>query len=311
MDSGDGPDDLLVAFGSEGDVMVYKGIDPNSADTWALQGVYYAGSLLAGHRFHVKVSGDLKFLTTQGLVGMNTMFTSSQTVSPQNNVEYQMVQQFLAEQVTLYGFLPGWDLKYVPSINMLIVNVPSVTVDGSLQLCENVVNSKWTTFIGFDATTWVADYQDVPFFGDPDGRVLQGWVGNTDNVTVLDPLGTPITALVQQAYNYLGTPANNKQVGLYRPNFLIGRGLTYKTYISYDFGFKIPILNTHPVQEGDPLWDQAIWDLAVWSAALRPSKEWISAEGLGFAASFSMTSRADGEVLWVNTDMTSTSGGIL
>jgi len=311
IDSSDGPDDLLVAFGSEGDVVVYKGIDPDSSTgDWALQGVYYAGAPIAGHRFHTKVSGDLKFVTTQGLMSMNTMFTSSQTVAPQNSVEQQMVQQFIAEQANLYGFLPGWDLKFLAAFNMLILNIPSVTQEGSLQLVENVVNSKWSTFLGLDATCWVTDYQEFPFFGSDD-RVIQGWVGNTDNVTPEDPAGKPITALVQQAYNFFGTPANNKQVGLFRPNFLTTSKVAWKAIVSYDFTFKIPMLQFFPPQVGVPAWDQAIWDASYWSGGLHAQKAWASAEGMGFAGSLSMATRSDGEVVWVNTDFTISSGGIL
>ncbi len=310
IDSGDGPDDLLVAFGSEGDIAVYKGINPNSEDTWALQGVYYAGALLAGHRFHCKVGGDLKFLTQQGLISMNQLFTSSQTIAPQNNVEAQAVQQFLVEQTATYGFLHGWDMKYVPAINMLIINIPSVTQTGALQLVENIVNTKWSTFLGWDAGCFCPDFQNVPFYCSGT-RIMQAWTGNTDNVSLNDPKGRPITALAQQAYNYLGTPANNKQVGLYRPNFLTDRTVTWKAAVLYDFTIGVPVLQINPPQPTQPLWDTAIWDLSIWSGGLHAQKQWAHAAGMGMAASLAITTRSDGEVIWVNTDMTVLSGGIL
>lgn len=311
MGDGEGADDLLVAFGSEGDVVVYKGINPDSATDWSLRGVYYAGAPIAGHRFHCKVGGDIKFLTTQGLVSMNEMFTSNQAQSPQSSVESRPVQQFLAQQASLYGFLQGWDVKFVASINMLIINIPSVTVDGAMQVVENVVNSKWSTFKGIDAQTWVTDYGDVPFFGDANGRVLQGWTGNSDEVKLNDAAGIPITALVQQSYNFFGTPANNKQVGLYRPNFLVSRAVAWKSYVSYDFSFRVQTINSNPVMPALPRWDAAIWDAAYWSGGVHAQKAWASAEGLGFAGSLSMATRSDGEVVWINTDMTISSGGIL
>lgn len=312
VDDGEGSDDLLAAFGSEGDVAIYKGIDPDGDETtWMLQGVYYAGPPISGHRFHCKVAGDLKFLTTQGLCSLNDMLTSSRVVSPQSNVESQPVQQFLAQQTSLYGFLPGWDVKYMASINMLLINVPSVTLDGSVSIVENIVNTKWSTFLGYDANCYVADFQDVPFFGTPDGRVIQGWVGNTDDVTPEAPGGETITALAQQAYNYFGTPANNKQVGIYRPNFLVSRSLQWKSTINYDFTFRMPSIILQPTPPGVPRWDVAIWDAAFWAGGLRAIKQWASAEGLGFAGSLSIVTRSDGEVVWVNTDFTIASGGIL
>lgn len=307
---GEGSNDLLVAFSSEGDIAVYMGIDPDSVETWELKGVFYAGALLEGRRFHTRVSGDLKFVTTQGIMSMNDMFTSNQTVGPQSNVEAQAVQQFVAEQASVYGFLHGWDLKFVPSINMLILNIPSVTQAGALQVCENTVNQRWTTFLGYDANCWAVDYLDTPFFCSGN-RVCQGWFGHTDNVTVDDPKGKPITALVQQAYNFFGTPANNKQVGLYRPNFLTDRSVVWKSMIGYDFTIKVPVINVNPPQPKIPLWDTAIWDADIWAGGLHAQKSWASAEGMGFAGSLCMATRSDGEVIWANTDFTVRSGGIL
>ncbi len=310
VDGGDGSDDLLVAFSSEGDVAVYKGINPDSIDTWALQGVYYAGAPIEGHRFHTKVSGDIKFLTQQGLVSMNDMLTSTRVVSPQSNVESQPVQSFLADQANNYGFLPGWDVKFVPAINQLIINIPNVTSEGSIQVCENVVNSKWTTFLGLNAQCWVVDYRNVPFFGSGN-KVMQGWTGNTDNVSLEDLAGRPITALAQQAYNFFGTPANNKQVGLYRPNFLTDRSVVWKAAVVYDFRLFTPLVNINPQAPGIPLWDTAIWDASYWAGGLHAQKDWASAEGVGFAGSLAIATRSDGEVIWVNTDFTVTAGGIL
>jgi len=318
VDTGEGANDVLVAFGSEGDIAVYKGIDPLGAPLatpavapdWTLQGVYYAGTLLDGHRFHCKVSGDLKFLTIQGLISMNDMLTSTSVGAPQSSIEAQNVQQFLADQTSQYGFLPGWDMKFVASQNMLIINIPSASSTGALQLVENVVNKKWSTFLGMDATCWVADFNEAPYYGS-NARILQAWTGNSDNVTLSSPLGVPITALVQQAYNYFGTPANNKQVGLYRPNFLTSRSVTWKGSIRYDFNFFTPVLQVNPPGPNLPYWDSAIWDSAKWAGGLHAQKDWASAEGLGFAGSLAMATRSDGEVVWVSTDITVTSGGIL
>jgi len=322
VDDGAGANDLLVAFGSEGDVAVYKGTDPNGAPAgpggvpaaispdWTLQGVYFAAPLLAGNRFHCKVSGDLKFLTQQGLVSMNDMLTSSRVVAPQTNVEAHKIQQFLVDQTSQYGFLPGWDIKFIASQNMLIINIPSIVANGTLQLVENVVNGMWTTFLGMDATCWCADFSDVPFYG-ASGRVLQAWTGNADNVSLDTPLGIPITALVQQAYNYFGTPAHSKQVGLYRPNFLTSRSVTWKGSIRYDFDFFTPLLQTNPASPDYPRWDSAIWDQAHWAGGLHAQKQWASAQGYGFAGSLAMATRSDGEVVWVSTDYTVVSGGIL
>jgi hypothetical protein len=312
VDDGEGSDDLLVAFSSEGDVAVYKGTDVETEGAWQLQGVYYAGAPIEGHRFHSKVSGDLKFLTQQGLISMNDMLTSNRVIGPQSNVEAQKVQQFLSEQASLFGFLNGWDVKFIAALNMLLINIPGVTLEGDLQVALNVVNSKWTIFRGMDINCICPDYTNVFFFGNSTGHILQGWTGNADHVNSINlPEGIPITALVQQAYNYFGTPANNKQVGLYRPNFLVDKSVVWKASIVYDFSFFTPVVNITPIGSPMPRWDVAIWDQSRWAGGLHAQKEWASAAGYGFAGSLCMASRSDGEVVWVNTDYTVKSGGIL
>lgn len=311
VDDGDGSNDLLVAFGSEGDVAVYGGTDVDTEGAWQLQGVYYAGAPIAGHRFHTKVAGDLKFLTQQGIVSMNAMLTSTRVTAPANSADTRKVQQFLAEQAGIFGFLPGWDVKYIAAINMVLINIPGVTLAGDLQVALNVVNGQFTIFRGMDIACICPDYTDVFYYGNWIGEVKQGWTGNADDVTIPKPEGVAITALVQQAYNYFGTPANNKQVGLFRPNFLTNRSVVWKANIVYDFRFFEPVLQISPPTEPLPRWDHAIWDQARWSGGLHAQKDWASAAGYGFAGSLCMATRSLGEVVWVNTDFTVTSGGIL
>lgn len=310
VDDGDGSDDLLVAFGTMGDVAVYKGIDPDTETTWALQGVYFAGEPIEGQRFHTKVSGDLKFLTTQGLVSMNDMLTSSRVVAPQNTIEARPVQQFLAEQASLYGFLAGWDVQFVPAINMLIINIPSVVDGGSMQVCENVVNSRWTTFLGMDAGCWCPDFQQVPFFCSAD-RICKGWTGHADDVSFQNTKGIPITALVQQAFNNFGTPTVTKQVGIYRPNFLTSTTVEWKASIAYNYKLVNQTVNSPVDDTGKYVWDIAIWDAAIWTGGLHLQHQWASAEGAGFAASLAMATKSYGEVVWASTDFTVTTGGVL
>lgn len=311
VDDGDGADDMLVAIGSKGDVAVYKGINPSSADTWALTGVYYAGEPVSGRRFHTKVSGDIKFITQQGLVSLNDMLTSTKTSAAQNSIEARNIQTPLSEAASALGSLFGWEINFIPALNMLLINIPSITSEGNIQLVENVVNSKWCEFQGYDAQCF-ADYLNLPFYGGDNGTVYRGWTGHTDNVSAADPAGDDITGTCQQAYSYVGQPAVNKQVGMYRPNFLVESDLVYGSEIAYDFTFKTPAIGvTSPASGASSRWDSSIWDAALWSGQLKPQKAWSQAQGMGVAASLCMIARSNAEALWVSTDYTVASGGVL
>lgn len=310
VDDGDGADDHLIIVSTQGEVAVYKGTDPNSASTWALQGVYFMGSPVSGHRFYEKVGGDVKFVTQQGLVSLNDMLTSTKTNPAQSTIEARKVQQPLAEAATVLGSLDGWQLFFAPEINLLFVNVPSVTTLGAIQFVENVINGAWVEFQGYKASCWVS-FGGKIYFGDAGGRVLEAWKGNADNVMIADPTGDYIYGAAQQAYSYFGKPAAQKQVDLYRPNFVVTANANYGASIAYDFAFRTATVGAVPPGTDVALWNVALWDHSFWSGALKTQRDWSSAEGIGVAASLTIAMRSKAELLWVSTDYTYHSGGPL
>lgn len=310
VDDGDGADDNLVIVSTEGEVAVYKGTDPNGASTWALTGVYFMGQPVSGNRFYEKVGGDVKFMTTQGLVSLNDMLTSTKTSAAQNTTEARKVQQALSEAAAALGILDGWQTYFCPELNMLMVNVPSVTTLGPIQFVENTVNGAWCQFNGYKATTFVT-FNGLPFFADEDGRIMQGWTGNADNVLLDDPTGDYIVGSVQQAYSYISKPAAQKQIGIYRPNFVVTANAQYGASIAYDFTFRTPQIGIALPGTDSARWDSGIWDQSFWSGALKTQREWSSAEGMGVAASICLAARSKAELLWVSTDYSFISGGPL
>lgn len=307
VDDGDGADDMLVAISSKGEVAVYKGIDPTAAATWALTGVYYMGEPVSGRRFHTKVGGDIKFVTQQGLISLNEMLTSTKTTVAQTSIDSQKVQQPLSESASLLSSIFGWQCFFCAPLNLLMVNVPSVTSGGAIQFVENTINSGWCQFTNYDASN-IVTYNKLPYFGTKAGTIVKGYTGHLDGVAVDGSGGTDITGVVQQAYSFLEAPAMQKQVGMYRPTFLTDADLVYGGAVAYDFEFKtVPITFIPPTTTGSR-WDVGLWDVATWSGALSTQRQWSQAEGMGTAASFCFTIRSRNEVLWVGTDYTFISG---
>jgi hypothetical protein len=310
VDDGDGADDHLVVVSTEGEVAVYKGTDPNTATAWALTGVYYMGAPVTGHRFYEKVAGDVKFITQQGLVSLNDMLTSTKTTPAQSTIESRKVQQPLAEAATALGSLEGWQLYFAPELNLLFVNVPSVTTLGPIQFVENIVNGAWCEFQNYKASCWCT-FDGKHYFGDSNGKVWEAWKGTTDGVLLDDPNGDYIYGACQQAYSYFGKPAAQKQVGLFRPNLVVTANANYGAKIDYDFAFSTATVGSVPPTTDVALWDVALWDHALWSGALKTQRDWSSAQGIGVAASLSIAFRSKAELLWVSTDYTYHNGGPL
>ena len=311
LDDGNGAEDHLVAISSNGDAVVYAGIDPSSDASWQLVGVYYVGSPVSGRRSFTKAGGDLLILTQQGVVSMSQLLTSTKVNQAENPLESRKIQFLISSLISANSSVEGWALDYFPPINMLMVNVPSNTVGGNVQLCANQLIGSWTQFSNLDTLAWETITNTV-YFGSRSGTVGEFWFGNVDGANYDGSGGTEIFAEAQQAYSYLDRPSAQKQIGLYRPNFVVDIDVTFKSKIYYDFetsslptpDASAPALSTY--------WDAALWDTAVWVGGTRVQRYWIGAEGMGNAVSIAMLSRSKYGVLWVSTDFTTKTGmGVL
>lgn len=311
VDSGDGANDKLVALSSMGEAAVYSGTDVTDPDRWALEGVYFVGSPVRGRRVFTNVAGDLYFLTATGVVSMATLVTSTQVNVAANNTYSKKIQFLLSELANDLNQLDGWELKFVPSLNFLIVNIPSVYAEGNGQLVANHITSAWCTFSGYNAQTFLV-IQDTLLFGAPDGNIYQAWVGSKDGIKLDGTGGTNILTRCQQAYSYIGAPAVQKQIGMYRPNFLLVRKIGFKSKITYDFRESDPGLPSGSAAKSPvALWNEAIWGVDRWSGGPFSQLDWRQAQGIGVAASLSLNMTVETETIWVSTDYTFQTGGPL
>lgn len=323
IDDGNGAEDHLVVITAQGQAIVYGGTDPNSIDTWSLVGVYTIGEPVGEPGRNItKVGGDLIVLTQRGLVSMAGQLVSTKVnggVNAVNSAKVQLLISTIAAQLPKH---PDWQLFYFPPENLFVINLPpDRKTISQRQLAANLVveTCPWTAFSSLAAQSWVT-YDNAPFFGTSDGRVYRGWTGWQDEVDLSNANGKDVKTQVQQAYSFLGAPAIQKQVGMYRPGFLVSEQITFGAVIEYDFlvrRLRIPSANSG--REDYSVWADAanpraldgIWDIAVWSGGVFPYRRWIQAAGLGTAASLRMSMASHSDILWVATDYSYKVGGLL
>ena len=311
MDDGNGAEDHLVAFSSEGDAVVFAGTDPSDDLKWSMVGVYYMGTPVAGRRSFAKVGGDLIILTQQGAASMTETLVSTKVQERSSILRTDKIQFLVAELTTAYGDEFGWQLSYFAELNMLMINVPSPLADGNLQLVSNQLINAWSQFIGMDAAAWIT-YENTPFFSDYAGNVWGAWTGTVDGVSLLGTGGTGISAEVQQAYSYLGSAATQKQMGMYKPNLIVDFDVNFRSNIVYDFAESVLVAPDSTPPLGTPLWDVSFWNGAFWGGGTQVQRPWIQAQGMGNAVSIQLVVKSSGEVLWVSTDFSYVTGfGIL
>jgi hypothetical protein len=312
VDTGEGSNDHLVALSTKGDAVVYAGTDVDTADAWELKGVYFIGAPVLGGRIDTKVGGDLLLLTTVGVVSMNTIITSTQVNATTNDTLSRKVQMLLSSLTDELADDEGWQLVYTANNNLLMVNVPRVFEGGAGQLVSNQVNQAWCAFSGMDASCWLA-YKDRPWFGTPAGDICRAWEGFTDKAPSENVASTPqpIKWRAQQAYSYLDAPALQKQVGLFRMNFLTGGSVEYATAVYYDFSVAPRQTPNLALPDALAYWDVDLWDVGKWTGSIELQRRWDNPIGLGVAVSLALAGISTDEVTWVSTDLSYITGGLL
>ena len=317
IDDGNGAEDHLVAVSSQGEAAVFGGTDPSDITTWQLVGVYNVGAPLPGRRSYAKISGDLVFLTQRGLISTAAMLVSTK-VKDSVTIKISKIQFLLSEETTLKSELSNWCVDYFPNYNMIMVNIPGANGEDAMQLVANDVleTQPWSVFSDWNAICWKLMGTTL-LYGEPNGIVYEAWTGHQDFVELDGTGGTYIDAIVQQAYSYLGEAGTQKQVDLYRPNFIMTDtgGIAISTKVNYDF------MISNPTPAGTPSnistrvfskWDVAVWDANTWvGPTLFTQNIWVQAIGLGHVASMTMASRSNTSVTWISTDFSCKHGGLL
>ena len=301
IDAGQGADDYAVWITNNGETIVYNGTNPNSADTWALKGVWQLGQTF-NRRCFLKWSGDLLLLTQDGLVPLAAALQSSR-LDPRVNLTDKIYYE-ISQEASLYSANFGWQINYFASENMLIINVPSG--NGVRQFCMHTISKAWCSFSNINAKCWELSYDQMYFGGD--GFVGRFWDSYSDN-------GNNINAVVQQAYSYFDAPGQQKRFTMIRPIFQTDNGLPgVLVGINTDFDAQnsLGAVSFNAVSSTLGVWDTAKWDRDVWGGALALTRLWQGVTGIGYSGGIIMKIASQGiDVHWVSSDYVMERGGVL
>lgn len=267
IDGGDGLDDYLVAVGREGDVIPYRGTNPDSADTWAANGVYYIGAVAKGTQFANEEGGDLRMLSSFGLVSMSDLLEGPNGKPIQVLTETLKISAFIRFYWQRYLFDNGWDTRYIPSLGAFMVKTPRNVNGEYQQFIEDMTTGGWGIWRDIKMTA-AGDWNGNVYFGTEDLRVCVMDVSR-DNVLLdseaPDARGTEIDWSVLTTFQSWGAPTVYKRVKYVRAQFISGEPANQVSRARYDFDLLEAINNEVPeALEGD-LWDGANWDAAIWA----------------------------------------------
>ena len=270
-DGGSGADDYLVAVSSRGQVAIYQGTDPASADTWSLVGVFDVPTPI-GRRCFTRYGADVLLITVQGVFPLSQLLSVDQSQAGRVSITERISQAFNTAAVSYQDFF-GWEACVYPRGTRLIINIPTAESETAKQYVMNTLTGAWCEYDSHNAVCWTI-YNDDVFFGGPDGTVYQADTGSTD-------LDQPITATGQSAYSALGS-AGLKRFSMVKSLIVASGGNRPALGLSVDFVETQEMSTITAVgADGVALWDEAEWDADVWSGGEVQYNDWATLPALG------------------------------
>jgi hypothetical protein len=302
-DGGSGPDDLAVFVTSQGEILLYSGTDPSSANTWARVGIFKAPPPI-GKRCLIKLGADLCYLSAIGILPL-PQFLSGNSADVNRMTKTDKISGAFKDAYRDSGTFHGWQVLEYPKENLLIINVPITERATQHQYVMNLQTGAWCRFKDLNAGCWSLKGQDL-FFGGNDGKVYAYGASG-----VYDDDGDPVTALGVQAFSNFGT-SQQKAFKMARP--LIAGPQDYapqvKMLIDYD-AQTLPTFNPTSYESLGPFWDEELWDTAEWGTGLAITNQWQTVTGTGVVGALAMASQVTTVLIWNQTDVLYEPGGIL
>lgn len=313
IDSGTGIDDYLVAVGRAGDILPYRGTDPDSADAWELTGRWFVGAIPAGPKFCTQSGGDLLVLSSYGLTSMNELVVGTDGKNMDASEESKKISLLIRNAMDEYRTDDGWDVSLMPSQSNMIISRPRTGSESYIQFIRHTTTNGWGLWRDVPMSSF-DEWNGKVYFGTKDMRVC------VMDVTVDNQLITPVEQIngdsikfsVLTNYQNLGEPSLKKRGKYSRPYFLGTQNVSSTTKFRYDYDLT-EVLNTSGDQAFvGSLWDVGLWDSAIWgSTELKAEFPVSGGFGIGVNVALATSGSTRVETTLISWDIMWDSGGPL
>lgn len=281
--AGTGPQDYAVFATSEGEYIMYTGLDPSDATNWTLVGRFF-GPPPIGKKSWFSFRSDVYFLTEEGILSFTQIRQMGESASNDDYLTSKLGRAYtdlLTNEDT-----HGWEGIIYPKGTALIVNVP-LTGGFTGAYCQFVMNtssSAWARYTGMNSICW-ALLNRRAYFGTADGRVVLSDEGFTDN-------GVQIQATARQAWN---TFDDNQGMGdadkqFHFASFAVQADGTPAIACNLNVNFEDDQpqngVALAPTEGG--IWDVATWDIDDWAGAPNTQNLTIPVGKIGYTGSIWM-----------------------
>jgi len=316
VDGGSGVDDFLVAISSSGDVLPYKGSDPEAAsgDLWGIKGVYFIGAVAGSKRCASESGGDLYILSTYGITNMTDLLSGVDTINSSHNVLGGRLGRLLRRDMEQYRLDDGWGIDFLPSEGMLIINTPKRVNGVYIQYAYDIATDSFGMWREVPMSAFTA-WRSTVYLGTADNRVLAMDVG-LDNVELTPPVddqnGQDINFSLLFSYSNLGTPSRYKRAQMARPDFIASDTVQYKVKFKFDYDLTELLSQDVRPNSDSGVWDTSDWDAVIWADDTLENVHNINGSfGYGRVMSIAVQGAAKSETWLLSVDIMWNNGGML
>lgn len=299
QDGGQGIDDLTLFITSEGEVLVYAGSNPSSADDWALKGKYYISRPI-GYRCTMQYQGDVILICEEGYIPLSQAMPLAQNGSAKTAYS-DKIRGLVLERIRDNKNLPGWQGLIYPRGGYALFNVP---IRGQFeQHVINMSSGAWCRFTQIRSLCW-GMFNGRLYFGSANGVYLFD-EGYSDN-------GMHIMGNIHQAYSNFGS-GNLKKIQMINPRTKSSTRFALNIYIDTDFDDTEKNYQENIGNSGLTKWANDRVETK-WSSLKNPAgtkwstlkgslrSQWICCSASGFKCSAVFKTKTRGNLIeWYNT----------
>lgn len=299
----------LIAFVmSSGEILVYRGSDPSSAD-WALVGLYRVGPPI-DVRATLQIAGDAVIVTRDGAMPMSAIMQQGQ-FTPRVAIT-DKIRSFFGLMAEEHVNKTGWQALFYPSGPWIVVNVPITDrapgeADSFVQLAMHTVTEGWFRIEDWN-TPALGTFDDRLFFGTQDGRVVEADINEDDEGALID-------GEVRQAYTPMGGRGQRVRTMAAAPTLSSNQDLTFGFELETDFTPRgSPIDEMIDVPVPGLSWDSIFIQWRFWTRSWGektgvPFQTWLLAHRQAFTVAPRVRVRTKHGASWVNTTVQLTPAG--
>jgi hypothetical protein len=308
LDDGSGISDKLVLFGTQGDVLVYEGLNISDTASFRMVGRWFIGRVPSHRRFADRYGGDLFVLSARGLTSMNELIQL-----PAKNEDKRVgakINRQIARQISQNLTSEFWEIRFFYGEQIAIINYPSTqNLQQTSMLIIEVNAEGWSTIGSYPSLT--VEVFDGQLYGtDSNGAVWQLFYGDQDNVRG-DVPGTVIEGELQTAFQPHGEAIRLKTYHQVLTQFTAPSPPSILVQMNTDWSFaSIPGAPAN-VEGNTAKWDEAKWDQAVWAGESDLHQVWSGVDGMGYYGSLRMKVRGNPGTIFMAWKSLVTPGGIM